>query len=275
MKLFLLKIFLFTSIFIALTWILYPLFCHIIPSSRKTVFLSIVKSGIKKKVKKLILGDSCAKQLYDNTTFNGPVYSLACNQAISMAGQYILLNNFIKANFPDLPEEVCIIMDFNSFSNNLDQPYTFNYFLKPFYTKKNYHYFSANTIKIIQGIPYYSLSQWPLVSISLWCPDYKQEFAGSTHQFFSDVTRTYLFRIIRLCGRYGIRFKILPSIMPVSKKENFIIFSQSINKELVNLPVSLFDNYVKSGAFMPDNCFFDGIHLTQPFIPNDYYHLSE
>src|SRR3954453_12185057 len=60
------------------------------------VYRSIAKSKMKKKVKKLLIGDSVGNQLYDNESYNGSIFSLTCNQAISMVGQYILLSNFIQ-----------------------------------------------------------------------------------------------------------------------------------------------------------------------------------
>src|SRR3954453_6937291 len=58
------------------------------------IYTSIQKSKMKKKVKKLLIGDSVGNQLYDNGVYNGSIFSLTCNQAISMVGQYILLSNF-------------------------------------------------------------------------------------------------------------------------------------------------------------------------------------
>ncbi len=81
------------------------------------VYFSIHKSRVKKKVKILVIGDSLGKQLYDNITFNGDIYSLACNQSISMAGQYMLLKTFIDENQNQLPDSVVFILYPGSLAN--------------------------------------------------------------------------------------------------------------------------------------------------------------
>mgnify|MGYP003312092401 CR=1 FL=1 len=48
------------------------------------------KTKTSKKVKKLILGDSTGHALYPTENEYVNILSLACNQAITMAGQYFL-----------------------------------------------------------------------------------------------------------------------------------------------------------------------------------------
>ena len=97
----------------------------------KEIYQSIFKSKQKKKSKKILLGDSVGNQLFTNTTNNDTLNSLACNQAISMAGQFILLNNYLNSG--NKVDTVLLIFTPFSFQNNLDQVFTYHYFLKPFY----------------------------------------------------------------------------------------------------------------------------------------------
>ncbi|MEI7982099.1 MAG: hypothetical protein WCI71_10635 [Bacteroidota bacterium] len=272
MKVFALKIFLFLFLFIVSTSFLFRFYSPLIPGPLQHVYLSIVKSTVKKKVKKLILGDSCGEQLYNNKEHNGSVYSLACNQAITLAGNYILLNNFIRANLDQLPGEVILIMDINSFLNNLDQPYTYNYFLKPFYVPENLKYFTSKTLKILQTIPFHQISQWPLIKTSVWCPEFIPMAVNNKIPCFSDLSGEYLFRMNRLCERYGIKFRIFPSIMSDSRRQSFQTFLRSVRTGWVSIP-GLFENYQTVGAFMPDSCFSDAVHLKKAYILSDYYHF--
>ena len=61
-------------------------------------YVSIRKSKQKSKKKKLLLGDSVAKQLAMYNDDNSKVNSLACNQAISMVGHFLLLKNYLAAD---------------------------------------------------------------------------------------------------------------------------------------------------------------------------------
>lgn len=96
------------------------------------VYWSLQKSKLKKKVKKLLIGDSVGNLLYNNKKYNDSIYSLTCNQAVSMVGHYILLSNFIDTDAENLPKEVIVFMTPDSFSNNLDQEFTYHYFFETF-----------------------------------------------------------------------------------------------------------------------------------------------
>ena len=53
------------------------------------VYTSIKKSKEKTKIKKLIIGDSTANQLYNTETdTTSSIYSLTCNQAIGIVGHF-------------------------------------------------------------------------------------------------------------------------------------------------------------------------------------------
>ena len=96
------------------------------------VYKAIEKSKKKNKRNKLILGDSTANQFY-NCKDGDPqdAYSLTCTQAIGMVGQYLLLTNYL--NTGNRPDTVYLVYTPFSFWDNLDQVYTYHYFLKPFY----------------------------------------------------------------------------------------------------------------------------------------------
>ena len=109
---------------------------HLLPLfSGKETYISINKSKKKTKFKKLILGDSTAHQFFDNIDDTDSVYySLACNQGISVCGQFLLLDNFLTIG--NKPKEVYLIYNPISFKNNLDTKYTYHYFLKPFFRRE-------------------------------------------------------------------------------------------------------------------------------------------
>ena len=96
------------------------------------VYKAIEKSKKRNKARKLFLGDSTANQFYNCKKEDSPnTYSLTCTQAIGMVGQYILLHNYLNAG--NRPDSVFLIYTPFSFWDNLDQIYTYHYFLKPFF----------------------------------------------------------------------------------------------------------------------------------------------
>ena len=140
-----------------------------------------------------MLGDSVGKQLYDNAKDYEDIYSLACNQAISMAGQYFLLHNYLEYNIDSLPEKVILLCTPFTLRNNLDI-YAYQYFLKPFYTSEYKSLFSEPLINRIKQIPYYWTTQLPLVKTSNFTVSY--ELPIRNYQIISPITECYLNKII-------------------------------------------------------------------------------
>ena len=67
------------------------------------------------------MGGSTGNQLFPNTLFNGSTYSLCCNQAISLAGQYILLHEFLLNHTDPSKLQVFLLLRPSSPRNDLDQ----------------------------------------------------------------------------------------------------------------------------------------------------------
>jgi hypothetical protein len=236
------------------------------------IYDAILKSKKKKRIKKLILGDSCARQLYHPDNYSDSIYSLACNQAISLVGQYILFEYFLRANKSDLPDEVCLIYNPQSFNNSLDQPTTYNYFLKPFYKKENSIYFTQLCHQLVSQIPFWYLSQFPFVVNSNWSPDFHNKDKYDFYQI-SDISFQYILKIKNICERNHIKFKLLPSFVGKSREQLINRFkSKQENKHIFAL-INEFEGFFSSINYLPDSCFYDEIHLKKQFILTDYYKL--
>jgi hypothetical protein len=78
-------------------------------------------------VRRVYLGDSVARQLFPPGEESSPSHKyLTSNQAISMAGQFYLLEQATSA-YPNL-REVTLFYTANGWANDLDQVYTHDYF---------------------------------------------------------------------------------------------------------------------------------------------------
>ena len=238
------------------------------------VYLSVKKSKAKKKVKAFIIGDSAGKQVYDNEVYNDSVYSVACNQAISMAGFYMLLNNFFVANKNSLPEKVLLIITPQTLSNNLDQVYTFGYFLKPFYKDEYKKYFTKACKTQVEKVPLYFLSQAPFVLNSDWAPVYVPEQASS-YQVVSPVSNDYLPMIKALCAKNNIPFEMYsPPVKEQNKTEVYKKASHVAEFKKCGMEQEL-KTYFSTIRFMPDSLFRDHVHFKKEHIPVDYLQLLD
>lgn len=238
------------------------------------VYVSINKSKSKtKKYKILLLGDSVGKQLYDNTEDYDDIYSLACNYAISMAGHYFLLHNYLECNIDSLPEKVILLCTPRAFGNDLDI-YAYQYFLKPFYTDEYKCLFSETLLNRIKHIPFYWTTQLPLIKTSNYSVSY--EMPVEDYSFVSPITEYYLNQIISECRINEIEFQIYSAPLNESQKSSIDRKrNEAIKRHEFDAIDFDFNSYFDSFTFWPDSCFIDGVHLWSNNIPSDYLNLLE
>ena len=228
--------------------------------SGKDVYISIHESKKQHKQKKLIIGDSVAHQLFPNTKKDSTFVSLACNQAIEIPGHYFLLNNYLKAG--NQVDTVYLIFHPCNLKNNLDQIYTFHYFIKPFYTAEYKPYFTKTLHEQVEKIPYYQMAKWLHIRTSNWAPDFKRTNFSS--DFLSPLSIEYLNRMKLLADEYHFQLILLSPPISPAKKECI----DSIDSSIITL--NGFDNefkhYFESIIYVEEHCFFDGFHFKEEYI---------
>jgi hypothetical protein len=169
------------------------------------VYEVLAASKSKYKKKKLVIGDSVAKQILDSLANDSAIVSLASNQAISMAGQYLIATQALAAN-PSLDTLVLMYHPF-SFQNNLASPLSFHYFVKPFYTEENMPLFSEQVKRQVEAIPFYYLAHYRPVLTSNWSPSF--EGVSDEKVLFSSISRDYLVRLNQLCSKKGVVLQLI------------------------------------------------------------------
>lgn len=226
----------------------------------KEIYIAINKSLSKQnQTKVLLIGDSVANQLFNNESTNGAVNSLACNQAISMVGHYILLKNYLEKN--ESVDKVVLMYHPQSLANNLDQVFTFHYFLKPF-DKREYRPLFSNLVKDqIRSIPFALFSQLPIINRS----NYSPEFEGETRPWediVSPVSREYLAKMKKLTDQKGIDFNIVSPPVKSAMKDSIARIDDDLwEDDELQL---LFKNYLDNIEFIEDRYFVDEIHFIEP-----------
>lgn len=221
------------------------------------VYSSIRNSKKKVYVKKLIIGDSTAFQFFNNQDGND-IFSLACNQAISLCGHYLLLNNFLLAG--NRPSEVYLVYMPFSFCNNLDEIYTYGYFLKPFFKDEYVPLMTEQVLEQIGKIPYHEICQFPLVLTSSWVPSYKPRERENT--FLSSISCEYLRKMEELSTKYNFNLYIVPSILSEIQKERINkIDKAEFNKEKYADKLNIYLNNI---LYVDNSHFRDGVHLKRP-----------
>lgn len=220
------------------------------------VYTSLRKSKQKTKARKLIIGDSTANQLYNTETdTTSGIFTLACNQAIGVVGHYLMLKNYLEAG--NSPEDVYMIYSPLSFWDNLDQVYTYHYFLKPFYNRTYRALMSATVEKQVSKLPLYYLCQTPFILTSDWSPEMAPQERDYT--FLSPISREYLAKICRLCKEHGVRLHLISPFL--SEHWHDTICQFDISETEGEVFTSLIKHYLQDLRYLDDNLFSDHLHL--------------
>lgn len=223
------------------------------------IYRAIEKSKKKTKYRKLLLGDSTANQFY-NCKEKDPdsAYSLCCNQAVGLIGQFILLNNYLNAG--NRPDSVYLIYTPFSFWDNLDQVYTYHYFLKPFYYDEYKPLMSNTVLNQIQKIPKYWMCHIPYIQTTGWAPNIEQETRN--YSFLSPISKEYLSKIDSLSKRFHFEFKIIPTFVAEHWRDSISHFNHKEFDDCNNK--QMLSQYLHNIQYLPDSCFIDEVHLRRP-----------
>jgi len=240
------------------------------------VYNSIKKSKqANANTKRLVLGDSVCAQMYPNKVYSDTINSLACNHAVTLVGYHSLLKNFLD-NFEGNKDslEVYFVYRPSSFRNNLDQRYTFNYFLKPFNTSEYINNFSPTVNDAIEEIPFSWLSKFDFIKKSDWAPKFRT--IHKIHDFkMAPIAAEYLLRMETLCQLHDVQFKVMPTFMSNEFEEyDFTEFNDQLKAFEVD---HLFGDYFDNIEWIESIHFGDGAHLKKKYVDEkihyNYYDL--
>lgn len=273
MKKFLLQIVLFAGL--ALCIILPPEIYkmrHVVPSTQiNPDVYNAIENSLQKtpRYRYLVMGDSMGMQLYPCDGSYSNLFSLTCNQAITFAGHYFLLNNYLEQNKDSMPDDVILIYNPISFRNNTDV-FTFHYFLKPFFTDQYKGLYTESLWKAIKCVPFYWLSQFPIVNTSSWSVEYHPD-KYKPYSLLSPISSDYLKLMINLLKENNINFRIIaPPLSDMKKSEYEQYWKEGLNRGEFEGFEKIMTAYHNSFQYFPDSLFLDSIHLLPENIPQDF-----
>lgn len=232
----------------------------------KEVFHSIGLSKKKSGKSLLILGDSVGRQLYPSERTYPDAVSLSCNQAVTMAGQYFLMRNYFEANADALPDRVVFVCTPQCLQNDLDQ-FTFQYFLKPFYTREYKPLFNGILQARLERIPHYRTARLPFVRVSNYAFAYELE-PDAPYGLVSPLSRSYLQEMSSLAASKGVSFSLVCPPVRESLREwvDSLCVQAGENDEM---EAGLLAGYRAGIVSCPDSLFHDRYHYLRGHVPED------
>lgn len=230
----------------------------------------------------LVLGDSVARQIF-NPDYQGESADtayLATNQAITAAGNYMLVRRFHENN-PQL-RDVYYIATPNSFLSNVNFKYTYSYFITPLYNdsfKKYLDYDTCASLEKTFGSLFtdrefckWMLAKYPKL-LEIYQNNRQKAFKRSVAdgQTTLDLSVSYIQAMQKYCSENGITLHLLFS--PVPKGFEFDASDYAFIKEYGG--DAQYQNLMDSLISIDAGEFSDGIHLKKDYIAKHREALRE
>lgn len=235
------------------------------------IYCAISKSRKIGKAKKLILGDSVGHQLYPCEKEYDSIVSLACNQAITLAGQYFLLRNVIESNNDNLPDEVILLITPYSLSNDVDK-FAYHYFLKPFPPYEYSEQYTEHLKQRIQSIPFYWTANLPFIQTRSYTPKWAVPSSQSIKSV-SLLSYQYLLRIDSITKANNIDFRMVSTPIRDDRQNDIASFWENLPTEYMLQLSELLQPYKKSIMYLPSEWYSDRVHFVGEKVPKDYLNL--
>ena len=223
----------------------------------------------------VVLGDSVARQFFhpDYQKEDRDICFLATNQAITPAGNYILLEEYLKSN--PQTEKVYYVVRPESLTAGINFHYSYSYFVTPFFNDKFKGYLEVETISGIEKI---FGKLWTTTEYAKWllakypkmlemyhdiCNSLNDVRAISDEWRFPDMSMTYLAKMKKICDEKNMELYILAVPLPEGYEFDFkelerIMENSGLKKEYRMLYESIF--YIEAEEFV------DEIHLEKSYV---------
>lgn len=212
------------------------------------------------------LGDSVCNQIWPQKEYNEKICYLGCNQAITTAGTYLLLKNYLEHN-PQTKEAYYIIVPGN-LANDLNLNFTYQYFVIPFLDDNNINLLAQETRDML----YYKFGRFFVenkfikelllnnnFSMKLYLSHVQRKAEKKYTHRLSRTAIIYLEKIRELCKKYDVKFLVRPIPMAdTAKNYGWEDLQQDIDKYGFN---DLFGDFVQKIHYYSEDWYGDGVHF--------------
>jgi hypothetical protein len=209
----------------------------------------------------VILGDSVSYQLLMGVDLPNTL-NLSCNQAVSVCGQFLLAQEAL-AHDPAVKRVTLAYQPF-SFTNDLNQKYTFNYFVKPFWVQPRMRRGMDDLVlRLLLHKPQFQLMVLPMFRYTdlLSSTDYSRS-PPLTYAYLSGLSVDYLRRLSGLCREHGIGLRIVST--PISQTSGYdeSVFLREVSDAHLG---AIFAGYTTTIRRVDPDMLLDNVH----FKPHD------
>ena len=238
----------------------------------KDVYLRMVRE--EGGYTKLVVGDSvCHQMLNDLHEVNTDYCIAGNNRALSMAGEYLLVREFLELH--EGVTDVYLIVGLDFLQTEIDETFGFGYVVAPFVQEGMLDNLDEETIAEIKKKFGRAVTQKQVVDWIEYSPinrklylSYLRDrammrpYTGEVR--LSDIAADYLVKTKELCEEYGAKLYLLPD--PLADSESRHAQAEMLWEDFSARGLDeLFPDYFEEINYYPEEQFEDDIHFGEPY----------
>lgn len=226
----------------------------------------IEKAQTDDKTTKLIFGDSVCHQMFRRLQkYNEDISMIGSNGAITLAGQYILAEEYLKSH--PYATDLYLILLPESLTRTFDTGYGYQYAVMPFVETDTLQLLDENTIAcmeqvygklflkpaVVKAIDKSAVNRKLYLNILRECTD------GYQPEMPFEIAEQYLMKMDRLCEEHQVRLHLLPGPVCESKAE----YMKTLEQIWQSGPLSArFPDFFSSISYYSADQAKDGTHFS-------------
>jgi len=224
---------------------------------------------------KLIIGDSVCHQMFNGLQeYNSDISIVGSNAAITMTGQYILAEEYIKYH-ADVTDIYLIVLP-DSLARTFDTSYGYQYAVMPFVETETLALLDSRTIRQMESV-YGKFFMKPSIVNAIdksginrklylnLLRDYRNGYQSKERL---EIAEQYIGKIYELCEKNHIDLHLYPGPVSDTKTESI----ESMKEEYKATALyDYFPDYLENIHYYPDEQFRDGVHFGGDYANQECY----
>lgn len=223
----------------------------------------------------LIIGDSVCNQMFSGLQeYNDDVSIVGSNGAITMAGQFILVNEYLKSH-TDVTD-IYLMLHPGSLTRTFDTSWGYQYTVMPFVETETLQSLDNNTIRIMQkvygriflhsdGVDILNRSA---VGRKLYLNMLKKHGKGYYPENSYEIADQYIGKIYELCEKKEVEFHLYPSPVSEERRTEMEEMEEEYKNTWLNTVFSEFFNNI---LYYPAEQAADKTHFSGEYATQECY----
>ena len=238
----------------------------------------IAKVQEKNEYTKLIIGDSVCHQMYNGLQeYNEDVCIVGSNAAITLAGQYILAEQFLENH--ENATDIYLILIPTAFRQSFDTTYGYQYTVMPFVETDTLQLLDTNTIEQMESV-YGRLFMnknivWLIdrsaVNRKIYLNELQKWAKVEDEGVVSNASVQYIDKLKKLCDEKGVNLHLYPGPFADTEKMHDFVENRFAEEYADTIIYQYYPDYVNQIRYYPEEQFGDGIHFGGAWANQEAY----